>query len=183
MNSYQRIALILGVVMVFTLAKQDSLVLAQDNRDILGSLQGCPVVVARLGPEIEKDGLTKEQLQTDTEQRLRMAGIKVFSLEQAAQEKGSPYFYLHVHVDKLKSGCYSYNISTELIKEAFPMWETTWTQLELMGLSCNLSEIRQHAQDMVDEFINEYLAANQKQTTKTGPRVTLTPTSHTPLRK
>lgn len=175
MNRYQRFALILGVVMVFTLAEQASFVLAQDNGHTLRGLQGFPVVVARLGAEIEKDGLTEEQLQTDTEQRLRMAGIKVFSLEEATQEKGSPYFYLHVHVDKLKSGCYSYNISTELIKEAFPLWETTWTQLELMGLSCYLSEIRQHAQDMVDEFINEYLAANQKQTMKTGPRVTLIP--------
>lgn len=183
MNRYQRIALILGVVMVFTLAEQGPFVLAQDNRDALCGLQGCPVVVARLGPEIEKDGLTKKQLQTDTELKFRMAGIKVFSLEEATQEKGSPYFYLHVHVDKLKSGCYSYNISTELIKEAFPLWETTWTQLELMGLSCNLADIRHHTQDMVDEFINEYLAANQKQTTKTGPRVTLTPSSHTLLRK
>ena len=183
MNRSQRIALILGVVMAFTLAEQAPFVSAQDNRNTLRGLQGFPVVVARLGAEIEKDGLTKEQLQTDTEQRLRMAGIKVFSLEEAAQEKGSPYFYLHVHVDKLKSGCYSYNISTELIEPAYPLWETAWTQLELMGLSCNLSEIRQQAQDMVDEFINEYLAANQKQTTKTGPRVTLTPTSHSLLGK
>ena len=175
MNRYQRFALVLGVVMVFTLAKQDSFGLAQDNRDTLRGLEGFPVLVARLGAEIEKDGLTKEQLQTDTEQRLRMAGIKVFSLEEAIREKGSPYFYLHVHVDKLQSGCYSFNISTELIKEAFPRWETTWTQLELMGLSCNLSDIRQQAQDMVDEFINEYLAANQKQTAKTGPTVTLDP--------
>ena len=175
MNRYQRIAFILGVVMVFTLAKQDSLVLAQDNRDILRSLQGCPVVVARLRPEIEQDGLTKKQLRTDAELKLRMAGIKVLSLEQAAQAKGSPYFYLNVHVVKLKSGCYSFNISTELIEEAYPLWETTWTQLELLGFSCNLSDIRQQAKDMVDEFINEYRAANQKQTTKTGPRVTLTP--------
>jgi hypothetical protein len=112
-----------------------------------------------------------------------MAGIKVFSLEEAAQAKDSPYFYLHVHVDKLKSGCYSYNISTELIEPAFPLWETTWTQLELMGLSCRLSEIRQQAKGMVDEFINEYLAANQKQTTKASPKNSPDPTSHTPLRK
>ncbi len=183
MNRYQCIALILGVVMAFTLAEQAPFVSAQDNRDTLRGLQGFPVVVARLGAEIEKDGLTKEQLQTDTEQRLRMAGIKVFSLEQAAQAKDSPYFYLHVHVDKLKSGCYSYNISTELIEPAYPLWETAWTQLELMGLSCRLSEIRQQAKGMVDEFINEYRAANQKQTTKASPKNSPDPTSHTPLRK
>jgi len=162
MSNCQRIALILGVVMVFTLAEQGPFLLAQDNRDALFGLQGCPVVVAPLGPEIEQNGLTGKQLQTDTEQRLRMAGIKVLSLKEATQVKGSPYFYLNVRVDKLKSGCYCYSISTELIEEAFPLWETAWTQLELLGLSCNLSDIRHHAQDMVDEFINEYLAANQK---------------------
>ena len=162
MNRYQRIALILGVVMVFTLAKWDSFLLAQDKRDILRGLQGCPVVVERLRPEIEQDGLTKEQLQTDTELKLREAGIKVFSLKEAAQLKGCPYFYLNVHVLKLQSGCYSYNISTELIEEAFPLWQTAWTQLELLGFSCRLSDIRENAKDMVDEFINEYLAANQK---------------------
>jgi hypothetical protein len=89
-----------------------------------------------------------------------MAGIKIVSLEEAAQVKGCPYFYLNVRVDKLQSGCYSFNISTELIEEASPLWETAWRQLELLGLSSNLSDIRHHAQDMVDEFINEYLAAN-----------------------
>ena len=162
MSNCQRIALILGVVMVFTVVKQDFLVLAQDNRDALCGLQAFPVVVAPLGPEIEQDGLTGKQLKTDTELKFRMAGIKVISLKEAAQIKGSPYFYLNVRVDKLKSGCYSYSISTELIEEVFPMWETAWTQLELLGFSCSLCDVRQQATGMVDEFINEYLAANQK---------------------
>lgn len=183
MNRYQRIATITFVVMVFTLAEQPLFLLAQDDRDTLRGLQGFPVIVARLEPEIEKEGLTKEQLQTDTEVKLRMAGIKVLSLEEAIQVKGSPYFYLNVRVDKLRSGCYSFNISTELIEEAYPLWESAWTQLELLGFSCSLCDVRHHAQDMVDEFINEYLAANQKQTIKTSPRETLTPTSHTLLRK
>jgi hypothetical protein len=162
MNRYQRIALILGLVMVFTVVKENLFVLAQDDRDALCGLQGFPVIVAPLGREIEQEGLTKEQLQTDTEQRLRIAGIKVVSLREAVQVEGSPYFYLNVRVDKLKSGCYSFSISTELIQGASPLWETTWSQLELVGLSWSLSDIGHHAQDMVDEFINEYLAANQK---------------------
>ena len=160
MSNYQRIALVFCTVMVFAMARQDSFVLAQDNRDTLRGLQGFPVIVARLEPEIEKEGLTKEELQTDTELKLKMAGIKVLSLQEAIQVKGSPYFYLNVRVDKLKSGCYAFNISTEIIEEAYPLWETTWTQLELLGFSCSLCDVRQSAQDMVDEFINEYRAAN-----------------------
>ena len=79
MNRHHRIALILGVV--FTLVTLDSFVLAQDvdqeSRAVLRGLQGCEVVVENLRPEIERGGLTREQLQTDMELKFRMAGIKV----------------------------------------------------------------------------------------------------------
>jgi len=152
----------LGVVLVSALVKWHFPVLAQDKSAILHGLQGCCVVVERLEPEIELGGLTKEQLQTDTEVKLRMAGIKVYSLKEATQVERSRYFYLNVNVIKLRSGCYEYDISTELIEEAFPLWETTWTQLAVLGRSCRLSDIRRDAEDMVEMFVNEYLAANSK---------------------
>ena len=112
MNSYQRIPLVLGVV-VFTLVTVNSFVSAQDQK-ILRGLQGCRVVVVPLEPEIERDGLTTKQLQTDTELKLRMAGIKVFSLKEAARVKGSACFYLRVYVLKSRQGDYIYTIHVEL---------------------------------------------------------------------
>ena len=181
MNSYQRTALILGVV--FTLVTLNSFVLAQDQRRrvllrdhqkyrraILRGLQGCRVVVENLEPEIERDGLTREQLQTDTELKFRMAGIKVLSLKEATQVKGSsPFFHLWVRVLKLQSGCYTYVITAELIEVVFPKRKphypivvSTCEIPSFMGFTCRLTDIRQPAKDIVDQFINDYLAVNPK---------------------
>ncbi len=197
MNSYQRTALILGVAMVFTLAKWNSFALAQDRavhpsmraRAILRSLQGqsyatlrqgqrrtilhglqeCAVTVENLGPEIERGGLTTKQLQTDTELKLRLAGIKVLSWEESLQAKGSPFFHLWVRVLKLQSGCYSCVITAELLEVVFPerkphypIAASTCQMPSFMGFTCRLTDIRQWAKDIVDEFINDYLAANPK---------------------
>ena len=168
MNSYHRIALIWVVVMVFTLVKCDFVVLAQDEHATLRGLQGVCVIVEQLNPEIEQDGLAREQLQTDIEQKFRIARIKVFSPEEVLQVKGGPTFYLHVNVLKLRSGCYVYNISTKFIERVFPerasylIAAVTWEKPELLGFNCELSHIRASAKKMVDRFINAYSSVNSK---------------------
>lgn len=164
MNNYQRIGLIMGIV--FAIVIWNSFVLAQDQerRAILRGLQGCRVIVEDLDPEIERDGLTKEQLQTDTELKLRMAGIKVLSREELG-----PFFYLNVQVMKLLSSRdYIYHISVCLKEHVLPVrngdiiWGATWQGSGFFGITHNLTDIRQCAKDMVDIFINDYLAANPK---------------------
>ena len=168
MNSYQRIAIILGILTVFSLVRLNYFVLAQDNRDILRDLQRCGVLIEDLQPQIERDGLTKRQLQADTELKFRMAGIKVLSHKEV-QEKSSPFFYLRIRVLKLRSGCYSYHIAADLcekvlsVRKSYLTWAATWSQLpETIGFTCRLSDIRQDAKDMVDGFINAYLSVNPK---------------------
>ncbi len=171
MNNYQRIGLILGVV--FTLVILNSFVLAQyldhRRRAVLRGLQGCHVIVENLEPEIERDGLTREQLQTDMELKLRMAGIKVLSRE----EQGAPVFYLNVTAMEIfaKHGAslgYIYNISVslqervQLMRNGDIMRRATWEKPGFLGITTNLTDIRQGAKDMVDYFINDYLAANPK---------------------
>ena len=162
MNNYQRIALIMGVV--FAIVIWNSFVSAQDQRRraMLRGLQGCGVIVGNLKPEIERDGLTNQNLQTDTELKFRMAGNKILS-----PGAGVPYFYLTVTVMKSQSGFYIFNISAALgedvllIRNGDTIWGTTWDDNHL-GMTSDLSDIRQRAKDMVDIFINDYLAANPK---------------------
>jgi len=169
MNSYQRIGLIFGVV--FTLVILNSFVLAQrtldqERRALLRGLQGCRVVVERLKPEIEQDGLTTKQLQTDTELKFRMAGIKVLSREESAKTMGMPFFSLNANVGPSQTG-YIYNISVSLVERVQLMrngdivWAFTW-QKGYLGITPDLSDIRQKVKDYVDRFINDYLAANPK---------------------
>ncbi len=173
MNSYQRIGLIMGIV--FAIVICNSFVLAQDQerRAILRGLQGCGVIVEDLEPEIERDGLTKEQIQTDMELKLRMAGIKVLSREEAFKTGGAPYFYLNVAAMEIfsehgASRGYIYYMSVSLKERVLPVrngdtvWGTTWERPGFLGVTTNLTDIRQGAKDLVDYFINDYLAANPK---------------------
>ncbi len=175
MNNYQRIALILGVV--FTLVIWNSFVSAQDleqeKRAVLRGLQGCAVGVNDLRPEIERAGLTTKQLQTDTELKFRMAGIKVLSGEDGQKVKdqvdiftNASFFSLNANVGT-GGGGYIYNISVSLLEPVQLMrngdnvWAVTW-QKGYLGITFDLSDIRQKVKDQVDIFINDYLAANPK---------------------
>jgi hypothetical protein len=70
-----------------------------DGKHILPGLQGVQVEVGGLRPDLEKYGLTKQLLQTDTELRLRQHGIRIFTDEEANQsiveqkEKGEASAY------------------------------------------------------------------------------------------
>src|SRR4030042_2259715 len=48
----------------------------------LRGIKGLLVVVEKINPEIEKDGLTENQNQTDVELKLRMAGLNVLTSEE-----------------------------------------------------------------------------------------------------
>src|ERR1051325_9720100 len=53
-----------------------------DPRELLRGLQGVYVEIESLDPDAEKDGLTKDRLQTDVELRLRQADIQVLTKKQ-----------------------------------------------------------------------------------------------------
>jgi len=61
-----------------------------DQKDTLKGLHGVEVVVENPGPEVEKHGLTRQQIQTDVELKLRLAGIKVFSEKERLLSAGMP---------------------------------------------------------------------------------------------
>ena len=69
-----------------------------EDRDTLRGLDGVFVLVEEIEPEIERYGLTKQALQTDTELQLRQYGIKVLSRVERLAAPGSPYLYVNVGV-------------------------------------------------------------------------------------
>jgi hypothetical protein len=68
--------------------------------EVLKGLEAVRPEVERLKPEIERDGLFREELQSDLELKLRMAGIRVLSEEDAQKNPNMPVLYLNV--DALK---------------------------------------------------------------------------------
>ena len=80
----RRIILVVALVMVFSLAGMSSSAFAGDDklaRETLKGINGVHVVVGVLNIDLEQVGLSKSQIRTDIELKLRLAGIKVFVKE------------------------------------------------------------------------------------------------------
>jgi hypothetical protein len=58
------------------------------NRASLQGLKGVKVLVDNLAPEVEQAGLVKDPLQKGIEEKLRGAGIKVLTQDEASRTPG-----------------------------------------------------------------------------------------------
>jgi hypothetical protein len=144
------------------------------KRGSLRGLKGLGVVVEELQPEAERDGLTKSQLRTDVELKLRQAGLRVLSPEESLKEPGSPYLYVNLNTAKSEVlyafATYAYALQVALKQEVTLTRDpdirgsaTTWDTgvLGTVG-AANLPDLRKTLSDVLDRFINDYLAANPK---------------------
>lgn len=145
-----------------------------------GSLRGLPgvnVYISGLNSDIEQEGLTKEQIQTDVEVRLRKAGIRVLSFEETRKSTSKPILMIQILTlrskalsELLGASVYSYSISIELNQTAnlkrFPDNEflvITWSDNAVgMTTAKSLRTIRDGVGDYVDKFINDFLTVNPK---------------------
>ena len=148
---------------------------AADNetqRNTLAGLKGIYVEMESIDSEVERDGLSASAIQTDVELKLRQAGVTVLTHDQWLRTTGKPWLYLNVNVHKEPSwGGYVYGIKLHLIQEVTLtraprtiIDAATWEAVGSVGIAgqARLSHIRDAAKDMVDQFINAYLAANPK---------------------
>jgi hypothetical protein len=146
-----------------------------EQRDTLRGLQGMGVFVQPLGPEVERLGLTREALQTDTELQLRQYGIKVLSFREALLTPGAPFLHVLVDVGRVNDETLSFvAVSThvrfyEIVSlEREPATRcpaATWEAGNVARITSTkrLAEIRDSVKDRVADFINDYLAANPKE--------------------
>jgi hypothetical protein len=136
-----------------------------ENRATLRGIAEIAVVVERLDPEVERDGLTQSQLETDVALRLQQSGIKLVL--------SSPY-YLYVSLGTLKpEACdlYAFYLSVAFLQPvkltrdpaiAYP-YAATWSAgvVGTVGTQ-RVAELRTDVTNLVDRFINSYLGQNPK---------------------
>ena len=167
----KRIAVI-AVVAFFvavTLANAGSVI----DWEPLKGLKGIHVLSERTENIAEKVGLTKELLTIDTELRLRKAGIKIFSDAECNLDKDCAKLILAVTtVEQSEEYAHSFNINIQLYQGVtltrdvnISLLASTWSKTATGFASANLlkKSIREQIGDCVDEFINNYLAANQEE--------------------
>ena len=177
MNTYQRIVFVLVVVMVFTFMRLEAFVFAADisidDPVTLRGLQRFGVVVGDIDPEIEREGLTQAELRRDMEVKLQLAGIEVLSTEARRRLQGAPVLYLYCLIQKGPMG-YFHELVIQLREQVHLLrkpdhttYAVTWANPGIIGRSTKLSDVRAAARDVVDMFIDAYLAANSKSPKRT----------------
>jgi len=141
-------------------------------RRSLKGLGAIYVAVEDLDSVAAGGGLTGSQLRIDVELKLRRAGIKVLTREEFINATYSSYLYLHVNV--IHPGdtpnfvhCVELSLRQPVILardvDMKVITATTWStgSLGFAGSLVFLDGVRGSVADKVDEFINDYLAANQ----------------------
>ena len=136
----------------------------------LRGIKGVNVLIELLNPDIEKDGLKKEQIKTDVELKLRLAGIKVLNEEELLNEPGQPYLHVNVNSNKSELGFYSFSITIELnqlvllIRDLDTIFTACTWSTKTVGFAGveKVGQIRDYIKDDVDLFINDYLFVNPK---------------------
>jgi hypothetical protein len=160
------VMLVVAVILVMTCTCSFALV-DEEQRQVLRGLERVHVVIKRLKPEIELDGLYRSTLQSDVELTLQMAGMKVLSEEESLQTSGVPDLCLKVNALKCSSG-YVYNIGLSLeekvtlSRRSIQISATTLRIWEQLGIAHRLSDVRDSVRDLLEEFVKGWQAANQK---------------------
>jgi hypothetical protein len=142
------------------------------NRATLRGLQGVGVLVEKLLPEAENQGLNRNQLQKEVESRLQKAGIKVLTREEAFNAPGEPFLYINININmaKTESDIYPYGIDMLLIQKVslvrdpkVASYAITWSTGGVGSIAKPiLSQLKESVEAMVDVFIKAYLAENPK---------------------
>ena len=139
-------------------------VLGQDkDASSLQGITGVRVVIEDISPEAEGAGLTKARVQSDVEAWLRKNGVAVDS--RAAEQ-----FYVDVDTGKGAAGGYAYGIDVGLRQPATlqrtgkTVLADTWSDGTVGSATAAklANTVRDQLRDLLDEFIEEYVAANRK---------------------
>ena len=122
------------------------------------------VAIKYFSSEIESAGLTRAQIESDTELKLREAGIEVAK----PYTKDVPYLYVKHNISK-EIESYIYNISVEVCQpvtlkrnRAIKLLPACTWSAGGVGMTDDPNDIRDKIAGYVDSFAEASLSANQK---------------------
>ena len=170
MNTFMKIVSV-SLIITFGFVSDGSSQRISHNIESLRGIEGVMVAVEDLKTDITEDGLSIEKIQTDVELKLRLAGITVLNETGWLKERGQPYLYVNVNSNKnKKAGMYSFNISVNVRQNVIVarnpdvlISADTWHAEHVGYINVkNAAGLRDLIKDVVDIFINDYLAVNTK---------------------
>jgi biotin operon repressor len=152
------------LVVLFTLGVASRSVSAQDRRNLKG-IDSVFVVVETLPNGASKLGLSETIVQTDVEQKLRLAGLRVVTDQEGENLPGSPYLYVRlIATDPPEAAAIEISLNENATLERngdFAPAVATWEKI-LVIANPNGQGVRDKIKDLADEFLNAWLAVNPK---------------------
>jgi hypothetical protein len=152
---------------VFTLGAASRSTPAQDDtvRATLKGITAVFVLVESLPDGAKKLGLSDETIQSDVELKLRLAGLRVVTVQEGLQVPGSPYLYVNLNVmDDAGAASIEIDFNQDATLERngqHASGVTTWHKGMVVQLPSGQGT-REHIKDLTDAFLNDWLAANPK---------------------
>jgi hypothetical protein len=127
-------------------------------------LTGVFVLIEHLDIGTGKIGLTIEEIQTDVELKLRLAGMRVLTKEQISV--GDAVLYVNVNImDDATAAAISVDLDQDVVlyrdKTIFLPNAKTWGR-ETLLVNPSRSGTRNAIKDQTDRFLNTWLAANPR---------------------
>ncbi|MCX8021806.1 MAG: hypothetical protein N2745_03445 [Syntrophorhabdaceae bacterium] len=143
------------------------------TRRTMQGLKGIGVIVEEFQANFQKygqkAGLTREQVQSNIEGKLKSAGITVLTWDEWLKTVGRPALYVRINTHEHERYSYAYDIRIELRQivslEANPSIKTlanTWS-LGMTGTAHigNLNVIKGNLDALIDRFISSFKKANE----------------------
>jgi hypothetical protein len=149
-----------------------SLTWAYDQKEVLRGLKGVKVVVENIPPDIERLGLSRRDIQTDVENKLRLVGIKVWP-DYKPPSMTALYVNVHALNPTQARAIVVYSINIMLFENSYlkrdigsvgdlkEVRAANWVKA-MVGLTGanNIRDIRKKVEAEVDRFISDYKAVN-----------------------
>ena len=153
------------VLAVVTFGVASRSVSAQDRRNLKG-IDGVFVEVETLPSGASKLGLSEGMIQTDVEQKLRLAGLRVVTNQEGENLPGSPYLDVRlVATDPPEAAAMEISLNQNVTLErnsAFAPEVETWAKILVIANPSGQS-VRDKIQDLAADFSNDWLSVNPKQ--------------------
>ena len=125
------------------------------------------VLIDSLGAEEANMGVAADAVRTDVELRLRSAGLRVISPEEAKEIALKDNTFLYINVAATSGGLAAtvlaqFGQAAHLLRNCLPIGTAfTWTDLSTL-LDPSLDSVRSEIKDLVDKFLYEWLKQNPR---------------------
>jgi hypothetical protein len=169
MNVQAVLALVVVMMPILGAAEQRTLYDVKPiQRTALVGLKEVYVLVDSPKPEAQSLGLTKDQIKTNIELRLRKAGIRMLTEKEWLESPDYPHLSVTVAAIT-RAGSYAYMLQLYLSEFVTlvrgnrvngVIWQTY--RIGIGNEQNTETKTQEQIGDMVDEFINDYMAANPK---------------------